>query len=198
MITGQENEMPTVTLYATACVWGVSSFDSTNGLNVGLMSSGQSNRGRLTFAAIPKSWAIRSIVLKLWRTDTYNSHTLLFGCAPGTGFNTTLSVSANAAVSDGTGSKSIDLTAFAAVIRQFGKTWYIHLRHGSGSNSYSEFTGNEGSTARKPQLFIEYVEAAVWYNNGGTWQKCLVYYCNNGTWVQCLPYYNSGGTWKPI
>ena len=44
-------------------------------------------------------------------------------------------------------------------------------------------------------LTVTYIEATVWYNNGGTWKQCTVWYCNGGTWVQCVPYYNSGGTW---
>ena len=44
-------------------------------------------------------------------------------------------------------------------------------------------------------LTVTYVDASVWYNNGGTWTQCTVWYCNNGTWVQCVPYYNSGGSW---
>ena len=44
-------------------------------------------------------------------------------------------------------------------------------------------------------LTVTYIEATVWYNNGGTWTQCTVWYCNNGTWVQCVPYYNSSGTW---
>ena len=44
-------------------------------------------------------------------------------------------------------------------------------------------------------LTVTYIEATVWYCNGGTWQQCTVWYCNAGTWIQCVPYYNSGGSW---
>ena len=44
-------------------------------------------------------------------------------------------------------------------------------------------------------LTVTYIDATVWYNNGGTWQQCTVWYCNAGTWIQCVPYYNSGGSW---
>lgn len=44
-------------------------------------------------------------------------------------------------------------------------------------------------------LTVTYIEATVWYNNGGIWTQCTVWYCNGGTWVQCAPYYNSGGSW---
>ncbi len=47
-------------------------------------------------------------------------------------------------------------------------------------------------------LTVTYIEATVWYNDGGTWKQCAVWYCNNGTWVQCVPWYNSGGTWVRV
>jgi len=47
-------------------------------------------------------------------------------------------------------------------------------------------------------MTVTYVDASVWYNNGGTWTQCTVWYCNAGTWVQCIPYYNSGGTWVQV
>ena len=47
-------------------------------------------------------------------------------------------------------------------------------------------------------LTVTYIDATVWYNNGGTWQQCTVWYCNAGTWVQCVPYYNSGGSWVRV
>ena len=47
-------------------------------------------------------------------------------------------------------------------------------------------------------LTVTYIDAVVWYNNGGTWTQCTVWYCNAGTWVQCVPYYNSGGSWVRV
>lgn len=47
-------------------------------------------------------------------------------------------------------------------------------------------------------LTVQYIDAAVWYCNAGTWQLCTVWYCNAGIWVQCVPYYNSGGSWIQV
>lgn len=44
-------------------------------------------------------------------------------------------------------------------------------------------------------ITVTYMEATVYYCDGGTWKQCTVWYCNGGTWVQCVPWYNSGGTW---
>ena len=194
--------MASKTIYTTACVWGSSSFNSSTDLKVGKTGSSSSDgtkyKGRITFAAIPANWIIKKITLKLNRIDSYAAHTLLFGGSTGSGFSATLSFSFTKSISKGTGSKTLDLTTYAKTIQGFGTTWYIHVRHGSGSNSYSEFSGDERSTSLKPQLVIEYEEATVYVNVAGTWKQCLVYYNNNGTWVQCIPYYNSGGTWKQV
>lgn len=188
----------TATFYTTECLWGSSSFNNTTDLKVGRTSADVYYKGRVKFTAIPKSWIIQSITLKLTRIDTYTTHTLLFGGTTGTGFSASLNFSFNQSISSGTGSKSINLTAYAATIQNFGATWYIHVRHGSGSNSYSEFNGDEDSNSVKPQLVITYVLGTAWYNNNGTWVECLVYYHNGTEWVQCIPYYNSGGTWVQV
>ena len=44
-------------------------------------------------------------------------------------------------------------------------------------------------------ITVTYMEATVYYCDGGIWKQCAVWYCNGGTWVQCVPWYNSGGTW---
>lgn len=192
----------TATIYTTECVWGSSSFNSTTDLKVGKTGSSSSDgtlyRGRVKFAAIPKNWIIQSIVLKLKRIDSYSAHTLQFGGSTGTGFSASLAFSLNQSISSGTNTKSINLTPYAAAIQNFGTTWYIHVRHGSGTNSYSEFDGDEAGSSAKPQLVITYVLATVWYNNAGTWRECEVWYSNGGSWVKCIPYYNSGGTWVQV
>jgi hypothetical protein len=188
----------TATIYTTECVWGSSSFNSTTDLKVGRTSSDTYYKGRVKFAAIPASWVIQSITLKLKRIDSYTTHTLLFGGSTGTGFSASLSFSFNQSISSGTGTKSINLTPYASIIQGFGATWYIHVRHGSGSNSYSEFNGDEDSTSVKPQLVITYVLGTVRYHNGTQWVECVVYYHNGTEWIQCIPYYNSGGTWIQV
>lgn len=44
-------------------------------------------------------------------------------------------------------------------------------------------------------MTVYYLDATVWYNNGGQWVECYMYYCNAGNWMQVTPYYNSGGSW---
>ena len=192
----------TVTYYASDCVWGSSSFNSTSDLKVGKTGSSSSDgtkyKGRLTFAAVPSSWIIRSITLKLYRIDSYNAHTLEFGGSTSGGFSASLAFSLDKSISKGTGTKSIDLTAYAASIKGFGGTWYLHIRHGSGTNSYTEFNGDEDATSKKPQLVIVYDMATVWYRRGDTWIECEVYYRNGSEWVKVIPYYNSGGTWIQV
>ena len=61
----------------------------------------------------------------------------------------------------------------------------------SSSSSYSSNYARVTSCT----LTVTYMEATVWYNNGGVWVQCAVWYNNGGTWVQCVPWYNSGGTW---
>lgn len=194
--------MATATIYTTDCVWGSSSFNSTTDLKVGKTGSTSSDgtlyRGRLTFTAIPKNWIVQSMTLRLTRIDTYTSHTLLFGGSTSNAFGASLAFSFNQSISSGTGNKSINLLAYASVIQNFGGTWYIHIRHGSGTNSYSEFNGDEDSNSVKPALIIVYELATVWYNNSGTWVQCEIWYCSGGTWVRCIPYYNSGGTWVQV
>ena len=192
----------TATIYTTECVWGSSSFNSTTDLKVGKTGSSSSDgtlyRGRIKFAAIPKNWVIQSITLRLNRIDSYSSHTLTLGGSTGTGFSASLSFSLNKSFSSGTGTKNTDLTAYASTIQSFGGTWYIHVRHGSGTNSYTEFSGDERSSSLKPALIITYVLGTVWYHNGTQWVECLVYYHNGTEWIQCIPYYNSGGTWIQV
>ena len=192
----------TATIYTTECVWGSSSFNSTTDLKVGKTGSSSSDgtlyRGRIRFAAIPSNWVIQSITLRLNRIDSYSSHTLMLGGSTGTGFSASLSFSLSKSFSSGTGTKNTDLTAYASTIQSFGGTWYIHVRHGSGTNSYTEFSGDERSSSLKPALIITYVLGTVWYHNGAQWTECLVYYHNGTEWIQCIPYYNSGGTWVQV
>lgn len=104
----------------------------------------------------------------------------------------------NKSVTSGKNAKYIALTDYAHTIQGFGNTWYLHIRHGSGSNSYSEFNGDEDAAGTRPQLTIAYEQVTVYVNVEGVWKTCLVYYCNNRTWIQCVPYYNDSGTWKQV
>ena len=193
--------MANITIYSTDCVWGSSSFSSTSDLKVGKSGStstdGTRYKGRLTFAALPAG-SISKLTLKLNRIDSYNAHTLQFGGSTSSAFNASLSFSFNAPISKGTGTKSINLTDYIKTIQKFGGTWYLHIRHGSGTNSYSEFNGDEDANSVKPQLVVEYAAAAVYYNVNGSWVQCQIYYRQNGQWVQCVPYYCRDGTWVQV
>ena len=68
------------------------------------------------------------------------------------------------------------------------------LYNGEVSSSSSSYSSNYARVTTCV-LTVTYVDAAVWYCNGGVWQQCAVWYRSNGTWIQCVPYYNSGGTW---
>lgn len=61
----------------------------------------------------------------------------------------------------------------------------------------SSSTGYSSNYARVTTcvITVTYMDATVWYNNGGVWKQCAVWYCNAGVWQQCIPYYNSGGSW---
>lgn len=65
----------------------------------------------------------------------------------------------------------------------------------NGETSSSSGYSTNYSRVTSITITVTYMDATVWYNNGGTWKQCTVWYCNGGTWVQCVPYYNSGGTW---
>lgn len=44
-------------------------------------------------------------------------------------------------------------------------------------------------------LTVTYLDATVWYRDGGTWRQCSVWYRNGSSWVQVVPYFRSGSTW---
>ena len=61
----------------------------------------------------------------------------------------------------------------------------------SGSSSYSSNYARVTTCV----LTVTYMDATVWYRDGGTWKQCTVWYRNGGAWVQVVPYYRNGGTW---
>ena len=64
----------------------------------------------------------------------------------------------------------------------------------SSSSSYSSNYARITSCT----LTVTYIDAVVWYRDGGTWRQCTVWYRLNGAWVQVVPYYNSGDTWVRV
>ena len=64
----------------------------------------------------------------------------------------------------------------------------------SSSSSYSSNYARVTSCT----LTVTYIDAVVWYCDGGTWKRCTVWYRLNGAWKQVVPYYNSGGAWVRV
>lgn len=154
--------MPTKTIYTnTGPRWGSSGYtSSTDYLKVGKSGNG-TYYGRVGFPALSKTWYIKTIKLRMRRVDEYSAKTLKCGSHDdgdwdvkyNTDFVKTLSVSS------GTSTKEWDLTAYKGIIQSYGGTWYLHIRHGSGDNSYCEFAG--GYSGNAPRLVVEYEEASL-------------------------------------
>lgn len=96
---------------------------------------------------------ITSIKLYMRRIDSYSTHTLAVGSSTSSAWGASLDFTRNISVSSGTGSKNWDLTAFAAEMQSYTGSWYLHVRHGSGTNSYTEF---DTSGSDRPRLVVEY------------------------------------------
>ena len=154
--------MPTVTINtSTGPRWGDSGFSSsTEYLKVG-KSGSATYYGRFGFPAINKSWYIKSIKLRMKRVDSYSSKVLKVGSRPDAdwGSKTSTAFTQEIAVSSGENTKEWNLTAHKAILQGYTGTWYMHVRHGSGDNSYCEFQGGTGSSS--PRLVIEYEEATL-------------------------------------
>ncbi|MDL2205769.1 hypothetical protein LJC33_02520 [Eubacteriales bacterium OttesenSCG-928-N13] len=192
--------MATLRLNATGYNWGSSSYNSSTNIKVGKTGSSSSDgtkyRGRVRFNnGIGGSWVISKITLTMQRIDSYSSHVLEIGVSSSNAWGASLQWKKNFTFSSGTGNKTIDITAAKDIIQGYtGTYFYIHILHGSGTNSYSEFKGSSTT----PYITITYEEATVYYYGSGNWQQCLVYYYTGGQWVQCIPYYYTGGSWIQV
>ena len=47
-------------------------------------------------------------------------------------------------------------------------------------------------------LTVTYIDAAVWYRDGGEWKQCTVWYRIGGAWKQVVPYYRRDGAWVRV
>jgi len=189
-----------MTINATGHSWGSTSFNSTTDIKVGKTGStstdGTKYKGYISFPALDKTIVIKSIKLVVYRIDTYAAHTLSFGSSSSNSWSATLNWSKNYSITSGANAKTLDISEFTSILQGYAGAWHIHIQHGSGTNSYSEF--NWATSANRPRLVIEYECATVWYRNGSTWVRCLVYYRNGSSWVQCIPYYRNGSTWVQV
>ena len=154
--------MPSVTIpTSTGPRWGDSSFNSsTASLKVG-KSGASTYYGYVGFPALNPTWAVKSITFKMNRTDSYSTHVLQFGSSTSNAWGSkgTQDWKADFSVASGTGTKSWSLTAYKDILQGYTGTWYLHVQHGSGSNSYTEFNGGTGSSS--PRLVIEYEDSSV-------------------------------------
>lgn len=136
-----------------------------------------------------KTLSITSAILKVYVT-TANSATLTIGYSYKTAYDdrkTMLSKVTGIKMKTSTGWMSIDLTDVIKAYVKDGSNSTMRLwGYGTGgSTTNSNFRGyNPGSnyTSQRPYLLLTYTDAAVWYNNNGTWEQCMMYYCDNGTW----------------
>ena len=154
--------MPSITITtSTGPRWGDSAFNSsTAALKVG-KSGTATYYGYVGFPALNPAWAIKTITFKMNRTDSYSTHVLQFGSSISNAWGSkgTQDWKSDFSISSGTGTKSWSLTAYKDILQGYTGTWYLHVQHGSGSNSYTEFNGGTGSTS--PRLVIEYEDSSV-------------------------------------
>jgi hypothetical protein len=143
--------------------WGSSSFSSsTASLKVGRTSTTY-YRGRIGFpsvgAAVSGLGDVTSIKLYMNRTDEYSSKVLEIGICTSADWSPAFDQAKDISISTGTGSKNWDLTSWASTILGYDSTWYLHVRHGSGTNSYCEFQG--GTTGSCPRLVVGLNDSTV-------------------------------------
>lgn len=154
--------MPIETIItSTGPRWGSSAFNSsTASLKVG-KSGSDSYYGYVGFPPLNPAWYIKSVKLRMKREDAYSTKVLQFGSNQSNAWGNkgALDWSGDFTVASGTGTKEWDLTAHKAILQGYAGTWYLHVAHGSGSNSYCEFNGGTG--AASPRLVIEYEEASL-------------------------------------
>lgn len=91
------------------------------------------------------------------RIDDYSAKTLSIGSSASGTWGADRDWSKNISVSSGKNRKSWDLTDYADAMQSYSENWFLHIQHGSGSNSYCEF---EGDSTGRPRLVIEYQQAA--------------------------------------
>ena len=68
----------------------------------------------------------------------------------------------------------------------------------NGETSSSSGYSSNYARVTSCTITVTYIDAVVWYCDGGTWKRCTVWYRLGGAWKQVVPYYNSGGTWVRV
>lgn len=95
-------------------------------------------------------------------------------------------------------SNSAFFAALSAYLKSGNSALVIYNGEVSSGGSGSETYSTNYARITSITITVTYIEATVWYNNGGTWVQCYVYYNSGGSWIQCAPYYNSGGIWIQV
>ena len=68
----------------------------------------------------------------------------------------------------------------------------------NGETSSSSGYSSNYARVTSCTISVTYIDAVVWYCDGGTWKRCTVWYRLGGAWKQVVPYYNSGGAWVRV
>lgn len=68
----------------------------------------------------------------------------------------------------------------------------------NGETSSSSGYSSNYARVTSCTITVTYIDAVVWYCDGGTWKRCTVWYRLGGAWKQVVPYYNSGGAWVRV
>mgnify|MGYP007008490840 FL=1 len=96
----------------------------------------------------------------------------------------TLSASSNAAF----------FKALSAYLTEGNSALVLYNGETSKSDGYSTNYARVTSCT----LTVSYIDAAVWYRDGGEWKQCTVWYRSGGAWVQVAPYYRKDGAWVRV
>ena len=92
---------------------------------------------------------------------------------------------------------SSNAALFAAMKAYFETGNSVLVLYNGETSSSSGYSSNYARVT-SCTISVTYIDAVVWYRDGGTWRQCTVWYRLNGAWVQVVPYYNSGGTWVRV
>ena len=154
--------MATTTIYCSEYRYGIvgqmSGFSNSGQLQAGLRSGNTYDVGCITFT-IPSDiknsiTKINSIYLKIKRTDNYADHKLIIGCTTSTSNTASLTSTISWTVTSGKNEKTVDIINLSNTILNYSGTFYLQIRHGSGS-SWTTFDGGNTSASR-PRLVIDY------------------------------------------
>ena len=92
---------------------------------------------------------------------------------------------------------SSNAALFAAMKAYFETGNSVLVLYNGETSSSSGYSSNYARVT-SCTISVTYIDAVVWYRDGGTWRQCTVWYRLNGAWAQVVPYYNSGGAWVRV